>query len=337
MDPLDLGILRELSRDQVLWFGRLDPRYSAAEMARRLRVDRATVSSRLHAWERQGFLRGHEVVPSPRVFGARVAGGNLRVVDLRRKPQVLEDLALVPGLVSAIDHLGPWVALLYVFETLEGLDRSRRLVAKLAGVGEVTPCMPFRVPEATVALNALDWRILQDLRRAPRRPIGGIARSVRLSTKTLARRLARMIRGRAVWYLPVLDFGRYTKATATRFIVTLRPNAELTVVSDQITSVIPGLSHLIDPSKVIDTADPIPSLLDVGAYVDSAAQAEDVQHELNLLDGVAEVEILFPRRIHLYRGWFDEHLEIAAARDLRIRPASGRNRRALGAVDLGRT
>lgn len=336
MDPLDLGILRELSRDQVLWFGRLDPRFSAAEIARRLRVDRATVSSRLHAWERQGFLLGHEVVPSPLVFGARVAGGNLRIDDLRRKPQVLEDLALVPGLASAIDHLGPWVALLYVFETQEGLNRSRRLVTKLAGVGEVTPCVPFRAPEPTVALTTVDWRILQDLRRAPRRPIGEIARSVHLSTKTLTRRLARMVRGRAVWYLPVLDFGRYSKATVTRFIVTLRPNAEVGAVSDQITRLMPGLSHLIDPSKVIDSEGPFPSMLDVGAHVDSVAQAEDVQRELTSLDAVEEVELLFPRRIHLYRGWFDEHVEIAVARGLRTQPPSGRRRR-VGAGYRGRT
>ena len=58
-------------------------------------------------------------------------------------------------------------------------------------------------------------------------------------------------------------------------------------------------------------------MLDVGAHLDSVARAEDVQRELTLLDSVDDVEVLFPRRIHLYRGWFDEHIEVAARQSRR--------------------
>lgn len=118
-----------------------------------------------------------------------------------------------------------------------------------------------------------------------------------------------MVNGQAVWYVPVLDFSRYVKAIMTRFIVTLPANTDVGAVSERIQRVTPGLSHIIDTTKIVPSAGPAPSILDVGALLDSVGQAEDVQRELSTLEAVEEVEVLFPRRVHLYRSWFDEHLE----------------------------
>jgi DNA-binding Lrp family transcriptional regulator len=314
MDELDLGILRELSRDQIVWFGRLDPRLSVAGIARRLAVDRATVGSRLRAWERQGFLRSHEVVASPLLFGARIAGGNLRIGSVAKKPQVLQDLGLVPGVISAVDHLGEWVAVLYAFETAGGLERSRRLVERTAGVVEATPCVPFHAPEPTVAPTPLDWRVLDSLGKAPRGRLQEVAQSAGVTPKTLVRRMERLVRGRAVWYLPVLDFTRYSKATVTRFVLTLKRGSDPSLVAAEAARKIPGMSHLIDASQLVGSAGPLPSVLDIGAHLDSVGHAEDVQRDLQELDFVQEVEILFPRRFYLYRSWFDEHTRAVIAR-----------------------
>ena len=314
MDPLDVGILRELSRDQIVWFGRLDPRLSASEIARRLHVDRATVGARLRAWEKQSFLRGHEVVPSPLVFGAKIAGGNLRVEDLRKKPRILEDLSLVPGLISAVDHNGDWVALLYAFGRPDELDRCRRLIERFSGVGEVTPCVPFVAPAPTMAPTRLDYRILSDLKSAPRRTLQEIARSVRVSPKSLVRRLELLVRGRAVWYLPILDFTRYSKAVVTRFVVVLREGSDPGHVADWIRRRVPGMTYLVDSSALQGREGALPPMLDFGAHLDSTGGAEDVQRELQGLEPVEDVEVLFPRRIYLYRTWFDDRIQAALDR-----------------------
>jgi DNA-binding Lrp family transcriptional regulator len=311
MDYLDVGILRELSRDQIVWFGRLDPRFSAAEIARRLRVDRATVGMRLHSWEKQGFLCGHEVVPSPLVFGAKIAGGNLRVENLRKKPRILEDLSLIPGLISAVDHNGEWVALLYVFERHDELDRSRRLIGRLSGVGEVTPCIPFIAPVPTMVPTRLDYRILDDLKSGPRRTFQAIARSVRISPKSLVRRLEQLVQGRAVWYLPILDFARYSKAVVTRFVVVLGQGADPDSIADWVRRRVPGVTYLFDSSTLLSAEGPLPPMLDIGAHLESIGGAEDVQRELQGLEGVEDVEMLFPRRFYLYRAWFDDRIRTA--------------------------
>ncbi len=313
VDTLDLGILRELSRDQVIWFGGLDPRMSAAEIARRLRVDRGTVGTRLRAWERSGFLRGHEVVPSPLLFGAGFAGGSLRVEDIAAKPRILGDLGLVPGIVSAVDHVGPWVSLLYVFESRDALERPRQLLLRLEGVGEATPCVPFQAPMPMVDPSRLDWRILKALRMGAKRPLRAIASEAGVSTRTLTRRMERLIRGRAVWYLPLLDFTRYTNATVVRFLVTLSSGADSVRVAEGIRARLPGVTHLVDARAMMDTADDVPRALDVGAHLASVGDVEDRQREIQALRGVEEVEPLFPRRFYMYPTWFDERIEYELA------------------------
>ena len=314
MDPLDVGILRELSRDQIVWFGRLDPRLSASEVARRLHVDRATVGARLRAWEKQGFLRAHEVVPSPLVFGARIAGGNLRVEDLRKKPRILEDLSLIPGLISAVDHNGDWMALLYAYRRPDELDRSRRLIGRLSGAGEVTPCVPFVAPVPTMSPTRLDYRILDDLKFGPRRTFQEIARSVRISPKSLVRRLEQLVRGRAVWYLPMLDFTVYHKAVVARFVVVLRQGNDSGPIADWIRRRVSGVTYLVDSSALTGSEGSLPPILDVGAHLESIGEAEDVQQELRGLETVEDVELLFPRRIYLYRTWFDDCIRAALDR-----------------------
>ncbi len=317
VDDLDLRILRELSRDQVLWFGRLDPRISAAEIARRVHVDRGTVAARLRAWQRTGFLRGHEVLPSPLLFEAGFAGGSLRVDDVMEKPRLLAELGLLPGVVGAVDHVGPWVALLYVFESRDSLERSRQLLLRLPGVGEATPCVPFRAPRPSVEPSALDWRILQALRTAPTSSLGSTAGTVGISPKTLKRRLDRLIHGRAVWYLPLLDFTRYTKATVARFLVTTKSGHDSGSCAEQLRRRVPGLAYLVNASAAIDPPPDAPSMIDVGVHLDAVGQGEDLQASIRSMPGVEEVEVLYPRRIHTYPAWFDERIRAAVERSSR--------------------
>jgi DNA-binding Lrp family transcriptional regulator len=317
VDGLDLGILRELSRDQVLWFGRLDPRISAAEIARRIHVDRGTVSARLRAWQRTGFLRGHEVVPSPLLFEAGFAGGSVLVDDITAKPRLLADLGLLPGVVGAVDHLGPWIALLYVFESPESLERSRQLLLRLPGVREATPCVPFRAPRPSVEPSALDWRILQALRSAPTSSLESTARTVGISAKTLARRLDRLIHGRAVWYLPLLDFTQYTKATVARFLVVIKPGHDPDSAADLLRRRIPGIAYLVNASASVDAPPDTPPMIDVGVHLASVGQGEDLQATILSMPAVQEVEVLFPRRFHMYPAWFDERIRAAVERTSR--------------------
>jgi hypothetical protein len=123
--------------------------------------------------------------------------------------------------------------------------------------------------------------------------------------------MEQLVRGRSIWYLPVLDFTRYKKSVFTRFVIVLKPNSNSSLVADQAASLLPHLTHLTDTTALVESNESMPPLLDVGAHVDSVGQAEDLQRELQALETVEEVEVLFPRRFYLYRGWFDDRIRNA--------------------------
>ena len=128
MDALDHAILRELGRDQVLLWGGMDPRVSPTQLADRLGVDRGTIRTRILAWEKSGFLRRFVALPNPQLLGVGLAAGGVRVGDVKDKPRVLDDLALVDGMLSAMEHVGEWIGLAFVDDGKAALARRVKLL-----------------------------------------------------------------------------------------------------------------------------------------------------------------------------------------------------------------
>ena len=309
MDPLDLKILRETSRGRVMWWGSLDPRVSIREVGRRLRIDPTTVWKRLHRWQIDGFLLGYSVVPNPTLFGARLAGGSVRISDSRAKERFFRDFGLIEGAAFAVDQVGPWVVVMFVFETERGLQRSAGLTRNLPGVTEMEPCIPFHCPKTTMTPSRLDWRILEALRTHPMEDLSQSARTVGVTSKTFTRRYNRLIRDLAVWSVPQLDFTRYRGATVARFLVWLRPQADSHRVLVRLEGRFPSYILLEDQTGLPDTGSKTVRLLSLFLQLSSAGEVEDADRVIREVDGVVDVETYFPRRIYVYADWFAERLE----------------------------
>lgn len=297
MDELDAAILRALYADRVLFWGALDPRLSAEAVAKKLKVAPTTVRARLAVWRERGFLLRYEVIPHPAHFGCAVAAGGIRIADPRAKPQLLEDLSLVPEALAALDHVGEWVGFALVQESEAQVDRARRLLARLPGVADVSPCRPLPTPPCSQKMTPLDWRIARALRKDPMRPISAAAREVGITTKTFSRRYAQLVRSRALWFAPVVDFTKWGGGVG-RFIVSGRDPSERTRV----------LAHLKRSPTLLDMErlPPMPGgevLADAWIHLGSASAAEDVQRDLLAIQGVDSVEVLFPRKYDIFGSW----------------------------------
>jgi DNA-binding Lrp family transcriptional regulator len=307
VDRFDMVLLREVSRERIMWWGSADPRLSLREIARRLGVHVGAVSAHLRAWQRCGFLRGYAAVPNPSLLGAHLAGGALRVDEARSKPQVLSDLALVEGAAFAVDQVGPWIVVMFVHRSRQALDRCTRLVRRLAGVEEMEPCLPFRSPVATLSPSPLDWRILGAVNASPKGSIEKLARAVGVSSKTLARRYDRLIRADAVWSIPLLDFSKYSGATLARFIVrtddSLEPARFLRSIEDRFPSHI-----LLEDHSGLPVLDPplTGGLFMLLIQLGSVADAEEAEVAIRDLPGVDGVEVFFPKRLYVFDHWFPE-------------------------------
>lgn len=305
VDATDIAIMREVFRERVFFWGNLDPRLSLETIARRVGLARTTVRARIQRWSKDGFIERYEVMPNPSLFGARLGACGVRIEDPRAKARFLDELDLVDGVVVALDHLGPWVVVDLVIDEPRLLERRRRLMARLPGVNEVEECLPIETPRATADLTDLDWRIVKALREAPLATIDATARKVGVSAKTLARRYERLVASNAVWFVPVLDFGGYTGGSVGRLIVTLAKDADPRKVAKGLRA-LPGALVVADLHPV--HPGPVPGPFDVLCHLDAVPHAEAVQRAALDVTGVAGVEVIFPRSLRVYNGWFEAQM-----------------------------
>lgn len=308
MDQLDADILREMWRDQRLIWGGLDPRLSTTGIADRLGVDRTTVWARLKAWRQEGFLVRQEVIPNPALFGAGVAVGDLRVEDPQARPQALEALRLVDGILSGLDQVGPYTLLLYASESQAALERCRRLVGRLPSVDEVSMCVPFEPPANTLEPTGTDWRILSALRASPDAPLHEVANDAGVSRRTLTRRYSDLLDADAIWSFPVLDFTSYRGAVLARFMAVL-PDAD--GATGFVNACKEGLSQMVwwdALEHVSSEVEMDQAWVDVYCHLASAAEVEEVQTWLLGRDGVQGVEVFFPKEWFVVSSWFDERV-----------------------------
>lgn len=311
MDKFDLKILVEISREQLFLWGNLDPRLSAEKIAKCLDTNRNRVWSRLRTWEKSGFLRGWEVTPSLALFGAGLGVTAIRVDDARKRAQALKDIGLVHGVVNALEYVGPWIGVTFVTEGASAAARRLALLSRLNGVDEVLPPFDLPIPDCKLEPTTLEWRVLESLRRWPRGTLAYAARHVGVSQKTFTKHYDRLIKGKAIWCVPLLDFTCYGEGAMARLLVTHSAGASAAQVSSGLARLFPAI---LDNLPITLPGPPARKMSAVLVHLRSAAEAEEAHRSALTLLGVEDVEVLFPKRLHLFRDWFDERIGEALAR-----------------------
>ena len=308
MDGLDLAILREMSREaDFMWAGQ-DPRVTSDDVAERLRVAGSTVRARLRAWQEAGFLVELLVLPNPCLLGAGLARGFLRVDDIRAKQRVLSDLALIDGVVGALDHVGPWIGVGYVAENEAALARSVALVRRLAGVQEASPPELLSKVRCEGKLSPLDWRLVKALRAGPEKTFAQLAREVGISTRTFTRRYTKLAERHALWTMPVVDFTKFHGGAVARLLCTTSGGPGARKVAEELRKCFPEMLEL-HAHRASQAQAP---MVDVLLFRPSVGEIEDAQRIALDLPGVKEAEVVFPRRLHAFPYWFDVRVEALA-------------------------
>ncbi|HLF06883.1 MAG TPA: hypothetical protein VI893_06920 [Thermoplasmata archaeon] len=175
-------------------------------MAASLDIDEETVRSRLKHMNSVRFLRGWQLILNPALLGREAAIVELSVGDSESKPEVISRLRLLEGVTLIDDLYGRELAVSTMYESPSSLERQVRLFASLCGVP--TPISwKLGFPHCTVTPTLTEWRIMQTLRKDGRGRLSDVARTLRLSTRTVKRRMVNLVDGNAFYLDPVLDLG----------------------------------------------------------------------------------------------------------------------------------
>jgi DNA-binding Lrp family transcriptional regulator len=200
LDKLDVKILKELIRNNVMPFPGPSLRKSFREIGRNLRVDQGTVRNRVRKIQEMGILKGWYLGINPFLFGKRMASMWFSVQPQSEKSNVMRKISLIEGVILQCNYLGPKLSAVVCYDTEQGLRKTTELIARIANSEDM-----FRENKSFLACrnlpNSTDWSIIRSLQQDPWKPYSMVAKELGISTKTVKRRVTKLVEQGAIYLL----------------------------------------------------------------------------------------------------------------------------------------
>jgi DNA-binding Lrp family transcriptional regulator len=199
-----MAIFRALLHGEAGQPLKTNPRESFRAIARNLGIDELTVRERLQKLRRGGFLKGWRLIFNPNLFGF-VNRQLLVDVERSNRDELVKDLSSMESVFVIVEHIGPSMNVGLVAEDDKSMQEQVRQIHSLIGRMPVGFSIPF--PPANIDLSDSDIEIIRVLSTDPRKKYSVVAKDLKLSTKTVKRRLTRLIEEKAIFAFPSMDPG----------------------------------------------------------------------------------------------------------------------------------
>lgn len=204
MDTLDIRILREFVQDREVHPLQSEVRKSFGTVADRLDVDEATVRNRMRRLHNTGFIEEWNVLENPQLLGVTIAHCRCDVKDETAKEEAIQQIRLIQGVIMVTDYFGNALRVMMFHEDEKALEDQVALIRRICGSRTVT-CSDISFPKCSVNLSASDWELIRSIRTSPWKQFVKISQETSLSTKTVKRRLSRLIQAKAIFLTLSLD------------------------------------------------------------------------------------------------------------------------------------
>lgn len=199
LDSLDIKILKVLGETGPSFAG--NPRTSLRAMARKLGVDKDTVSRRLKKFQEKQVLNGWAVMVNPNLVGAETTRLLLELPERSNKDDVVRKLKLIPGVVLITTLYGDAIVFIIYYNGEQSLKKTIELVSRISNAESITR-IDSSFPPCRLVLSKTDWKLIRSVQKEPLKSYSQISREVGISAKTAKRRLARLLGGFALGAYP---------------------------------------------------------------------------------------------------------------------------------------
>ena len=206
LDVLDIKIWRELGSGDPSGF-LFDPRISLRRIAGKLGVDKDTVANRIKKLRDVGFMQGMVAFANPSLFGIKETRLRFDVPAHSPKDDLIRKLRLVPGVTIIANQYGDSIMVGLFNENESLLKRTIELISRIANAEDMLR-FDNVFPECSIKLSKTDWDIIRSLQSNPRKPYSLVSRELGLSSKTVKRRLERLIEGKAISTVTSVDLSK---------------------------------------------------------------------------------------------------------------------------------
>lgn len=201
MDRIDVKIIKELLRDFVMPPGNVQVRRSLRSMAKSIGIDQHAIRNRIRRLQEQGVIKRWYVVVNPVVFGRRTASLQLFLPPDSDKDKIMQSISSsFPNLAFLCNHLEPRLIVILYYRHDKDLDNN---IERLMQITQATHLnkMPRLFTDCKANLTESDWRIIRSLLQDPWKPYSAMSKELRLSSKTVRRRVEALAKNGILYLL----------------------------------------------------------------------------------------------------------------------------------------
>jgi DNA-binding Lrp family transcriptional regulator len=254
LDKLDVSLIREFSQARETLPAKVGLRSSYRQIARKLRVSPGTVRDRIAKMYAAGVLNGASVYVNPSLLALKGAAYAVEVSPDRPKEDVIRELRSMDDLLFIHNFRGNFLGIFFVYTDESTLQGKLASFDKLAGSGSSGALSHVFFPPCSAHLTVADWKLIARLtEQPPFDSYADLARDLRVSVRTLKRRMSRILDQGALLSSPRLDYRAITGGLPVDLVVHFseaeaRQEAArkiLRLVEDYLLFIGPGVEYIV--------------------------------------------------------------------------------------------
>ena len=275
----------------------IDCRTPDRRIGKKVGLSGVAVKSRITKMIKSGVIQNFTVKVEPPSLGYGVI---YMIIPSDNEAGIVKKLKLVGEPFFVVPCLGDITACAIVVE--KDLEQKIELVKNLISNARIVLTMDAKDSEFRADLTKTDFKILEQLLKNPKEKIDSIAKSTKLSTKTVTRTIEKFESNPAIQFTIIYDPRKLEKFIAFALLAMVQNN-------------IKKIKKEIETSfgdyfwQVPFTAK---ELLVLFMYSDNIYSADTMRHKIKKIDGVAFTEVFFPKKITMPTNWISNSVKNAA-------------------------
>ena len=281
---------------KILGILTIDCRTSDRQIGKKVGLSGVSVKSRIIKMVRSGVIQNFTMKVEPPCLGYGVI---YLIVPSDDEAGIIKKLKLVGEPFFVVSCLGDITACAIVVE--KDMEQKAELVKNLISNARIVLTLDAEESEFKADLTKTDFKILEQLLKNPKEKIDSIAKSTKLSTKTVTRAIERFEANPAIQFTIIYDPKKLEKFIAFALLAMVQTNIKK-IKKEIATSFGDYFWQVPFTAK---------ELLVLFMYSDNIYNADTMHHKIKEIDGVAFSEIFFPKKIMMPTNWISNSIKSA--------------------------
>ena len=201
LDKIDIKIMKELFTDFIMPPRNAQVRRSFRSLAKSIKIDQHAIRNRIRRLQDQGVIRRWYIAVNPAIFELKTVTLQFFLPVNSDRDKIIQKISSsFPNMGFLCNHLEPQLMVIWYYSDAKDLDQDIDKLMKITKATRMNK-MPKLLTEHGAKLTESDWKIIGSLQEDPWKPYQAISKELKISSKTVKRRVEALAKGGAVYLL----------------------------------------------------------------------------------------------------------------------------------------